>query len=107
MMEMFLSILFNVVATSLLWLLNTYKAASMTEKLNFKCYFILINSHLNSHIKFVAITVDRAAAEPYYTAVIWQSFSPYFPDLLSFVIYFLILVEHRLYQVPEKQCVRR
>lgn len=48
----------NMVATRLLWLLNTWNVACVTEELNFEFYFILINFSEYSHIWLEASNLD-------------------------------------------------
>lgn len=48
MMEMFCIYAVHMAAISLMWLLSTWNVAIVTEKLNFKLYFIWIDLNINS-----------------------------------------------------------
>lgn len=61
MMEIVYPVLFNMVATSQMRLLNTYNVASTTEELSFKFYLILIHLNLYSHMWTMATIVNSAA----------------------------------------------
>lgn len=56
----------NEVTTSSIQLLNTWNVATVTEKLNVKLYFILINLHENSHTGGVV---------PYWPVWLWVVFT--------------------------------
>lgn len=46
---------------SLMWLVSTWNVDSVTKPLNFKCYLILINLNVNSHIWIISSIVDTEA----------------------------------------------
>ena len=47
--------------TSHMCLVSTWNVDSVTEPLNLKCYLILINLNVNSHIWLIATIVDSEA----------------------------------------------
>ena len=46
---------------SLMWLVSTWNVDSVTKPLNFKCYLILVNLNVNSHIWIISSIVDTEA----------------------------------------------
>lgn len=61
MMKCFISVLHGMVASSYVWLLSTSNVANAAEELNFKFYWILINSNLNNHM-WIVVTIWNGAA---------------------------------------------